>query len=195
VDIFKIVGADGFNMISPVSGDYPISRFDGTPLKDSWEPIEMDVVESREGSEDSDCPRWFVGVLVFSRRAIESMSGCLNDEEVEILPLKTRPNEFGFEYAYSIVNVTRVIDCLDKRRSKIERYPSSGRIMHIEEYVFDIEKLEGVMVFKIPEQSMVSIFVAEPFVQLYRSTDLEGLTFKRVYSDSQRKAWWKPWGR
>lgn len=195
MEVFRITWADGFNMISPVSKNYPSSRFDGTSLKGNWEPIEMEVVASGANSEDSDCPRWFGGVLVLSKRALELMSDILTEDEVEILPIKCKANEFGFAYDYSIANITKVVDCLDRGKSKIEHYPSSGRIMRIEEFAFDTDKLEGVTAFKIHEQPTVSIFVTARFVQYYRSTDLGGLKFKRVYSGGRSKSRWRIWNR
>jgi hypothetical protein len=55
IEVYKIVGADGFNAVTPVYSDYSASRFDGTPLKSAWEPLEMEVSELDDGSEDSEC--------------------------------------------------------------------------------------------------------------------------------------------
>lgn len=163
--------------------------FDGTPLKGRWRPLKMEVVDPDDGCEDSDFPRWFGGVLVFSMRALALMADCLDEKEVEILPIRTMPNRHGFDYDYSVVNVTNVVDCLDQQRSRIVRYRSSGRIMRIERYSFDTEALEGVRIFKIPEQSTTAVFVTSTFVQSYRSFDLEGLAFELVYSDVPKRRW------
>lgn len=196
MEIFKIVGDDGFNVVSPVGEDYSVSMFDGTPLADDWHPIDIEVVRPEDGCEDSDCPHWFPGVLVFSERAWKQMSGCVGSDEVEVLPLRTKPNRHGFEYDYCLVNVIKVVECLDQKRSQVTRYPSSGRIMRIDRYAFDINKLEGVSVFKIPEQLTTAIFVTGPFVQRYRSTELEGLAFERVFPVAQEKrSGWKFWRR
>lgn len=188
VKIFKVVGADGFNIVSPVGGGSYSSTFDGTSLAGVWQPIELEVVSPQDRCEDSDCPRWFSGVLVFSSRVLELVQ--IHDDEVELLPVRTKPNQHGFEYDYYIANVIKVVDCLDAGRSKITRYPSSGRVMRIEEYVFDTEQLEGVWIFKLPEQRTTAIFATEDFVDQFRSTDLEGLVFECVYSDSKKRRRW-----
>ncbi len=62
------------------------------------------------------------------------------------------PAAWGSEAAY-VLNVTRVIDCLDEERSKLKRFPSTGRVMRIEEYAFDKALVEDEVIFKIPEEA------------------------------------------
>ena len=178
--VYGVGAARGFNVIVPVSDYPPPHAFDCSPLKLNWRPIEMEIVSPYKGTEDSDCPHWFGGVIVCSAKAVSLLANSLGP--VEILPLTCRPNRFGFSYDYSIVNILDLVDCIDRERSKLELYPSTGRVMSIEKYVFDASRLHGHTLFKVPEQRTVAVFATDAFVKRYRSTGLEGLAFEHVFS-------------
>ncbi len=74
------------------------------------------------------------------------------------LTLQTRPNVDGLDL--NILNITNIIDCLDKTKSSIEYFDEiGGNIMDVEQYVFKEELLENVTLFKLPQLSRSSIAV------------------------------------
>jgi hypothetical protein len=78
---------------------------------------------------------------------------------------------------YWIVNPLRLIDCLDRKASRIQ-YASSDptQIVGIDELVFDSKRLEGAPdMFRIPEQRM-SYFISERIIR-----DIQGRGFDNLF--------------
>ena len=130
---------------------------------------------------------WKGNVLILSDRAIDLLKPVLKNNEVEILPLECKPNEYGFQYSYNVANIINVIDCFDAQNSKVT---TSDRLMRTEKYAFYIDKLEDVCLFKIPEETRTSIYATDSFVEVYKKSGLEGLSFRKVFPI--KKSIW-PW--
>lgn len=84
-----------------------------------------------------------------------------------------------------VLNVTSVIDCLDHENSKLKRFPSSGRIMRVEEYAFNREVLENAFIFKIPEEIHAHPYVTEKFKRLMEQNGIKGFKFVPVWRDEE----------
>jgi hypothetical protein len=180
--IWKIIAAsDTYRSLTWV--DSSVSNFQlieafkgGGPIADSWVPraVHLFVYEGEEAKPLGDFPSLFGGVPpVFSKRAIEILNPLIADS-TEILPL------MGLEGEFSVVNVIDVVDCLDHQRSEYIRFESSGRIMHIEHYVFKKDYLKNKHIFRIPEEVVSAVFVSDAFKTLVEQNRLEGLIFKKV---------------
>jgi hypothetical protein len=91
---------------------------------------------------------------------------------VEFLPLTQLR---GLDYY--VLNVTTVVDCLDLSKSDIlNDTDEPGKILHIDKFVFDPQRLIPAPVFKVP-QDVGNIFVAQPFIDAARSGGLSGIGF------------------
>jgi hypothetical protein len=74
-----------------------------------------------------------------------------------------------------LLNVTNVIDALDKERSRIV-YFDDGDILAIEKYAFDADKIGTAEVFKLPMRAS-PVFVNEVFVDRVRNAGLRTVSF------------------
>ncbi len=84
---------------------------------------------------------------------------------------------------FYVLNITRVIPCLDTSRSKIQyaddESENPSRICTIWDYEFLEERLPGqVCAFKVPED-YGRIFVTSVFVEAVKNAGLSGITFER----------------
>jgi hypothetical protein len=75
-----------------------------------------------------------------------------------------------------LLNVTNVIDALDKERSRIV-YFDDGDILAIEKYAFDADKIGTAEVFKLPMRAS-PVFVNDVFVDRVRNAGLRTVSFK-----------------
>lgn len=82
-----------------------------------------------------------------------------------------------------VLNVTDIRDCLDREKSKVKLFSSSGRIMRIEEYVFRREMLGNAFIFKIPEEVHTHPYVTEDFKELMEQNGIKGFKFVLVWQD------------
>jgi hypothetical protein len=109
---------------------------------------------------------------IVSRRALEILTPLIGDA-VEFLPLPAPAAEF------SLVHVMEIVDCLDHTRSKVSRF-SDGRVSGILHYAFDVGKLCGKHIFKIPEMADLEVFVSDTFRATVESHGLTGAIFRPV---------------
>jgi hypothetical protein len=75
-----------------------------------------------------------------------------------------------------LLNVTNVIDALDKERSRIV-YFDDGDILAIEKYAFDADKIGTAEVFKLPMRAS-PVFVNDVFADRVRNAGLRTVSFK-----------------
>jgi hypothetical protein len=149
-------------------------KFDGTSLRQTWQPIKV-VYDTGDFGDlpKGDFPLLATHIPVFTSRASEALADLL-DQHGELLPLKCRG---AILQAY---NVTTVVDILDFKRSKIKRFPSSGRIMNIERQVFYTENLPAsTPIFKIPQTPLMDVFVTKQFVDQVKRLKLTGFSFEQ----------------
>jgi hypothetical protein len=139
-----------------------------------------DVEEGRKKDlGDLPSPSNFFRVPVFSAQAWEILSQRI-DCGWEALPL-IHPNGLRF----CLIHVMETIDCVDLDRSEVTRY-SSGRVMQIERFFLEREKLEGKHIFKTPEESGLDLLVDDVFHGIVQETGFRGLEFR--YPVTQVKA-------
>lgn len=143
----------------------------GQSYKSMWKVIPIKEIVSESGEllmKIGDYPK-FDEPLV-SRKAMESLKPHLGDS-VEFLEVNAARH--GVFY---IMNVTKIIDCLDLEKSKIKYHDSSTNIMHIEQYVFKEKKLINEKTFRIKGYEK-QIYVTDNFRELIDNYRLEGFTF------------------
>lgn len=176
--IFLPVGADGYELCHPISnGDFERINVEisGVPRRASWNAVPMQLVHKDEGRQlaESDSPWLGEHALIFRGRAASALDTTLRAYG-ELLPLECS------EADMSIYNVTRVIEALDEQASSVVRF-SSGRIGIVQRYAFRAEAVRDVDVFKIPNLRVSPTYVSHRFVELWRSSGLKGLEFKRLW--------------
>lgn len=80
-----------------------------------------------------------------------------------------------------VLNITEIIDCLDYEHSKLKFFKSSGRLMRVEEYVFDKAALDDAVIFKPPEELKAQPYVTGQFKKITESNGIKGFKFKLVW--------------
>lgn len=116
------------------------------------------------------------GALMCDRYSLLKLQPYIQGE-VEILTM----NVEGLKM--SILNVINVIDCLDKNKSEIYYFESSGRIKSIKKYVFEISKIKDYCLFKIPQMARTEVFATDNFRNKVLKYELTGLEFVLAYSE------------
>jgi hypothetical protein len=176
--IYTPQSVDGFELCHPVHHDdfeHINVSVDGTRRRNSWRPLEMQIIREDEGRvlSVSDSPWLGSHALFFRTQAIEVLEPLLS-EHGELLPVHCEDAEV------LLFNPTRVLDALDEGASNILRF-GDGRVMRVNEYVFHPEVVRDTHVFKIPNLRVSPTFISEHFVETWKSAGLKGLEFKEVW--------------
>jgi hypothetical protein len=150
-------------------------KFDGSPVSDVWKPLEVYIRRPKLRKPDI----WGIAdTFAFEDEAAAEVQLCLDQAGEQLqLPFQKR--------TLIVLNVTYVIDCLDKQRSNFD--PDLPHI--IDQYVFHSDRLDYSL-FKIPETCMSEILTVEgiaspddefkPLVEKHR---LKGLRFEKLWSN------------
>lgn len=153
-----------------------IDLFDGSSISATWTPIELQVLteERNQCRPVGDFPCNLCSALVLSSRAVGALRDLL-ESSGELLPVVA---ERG---TYSLFNVTRVVDALDKVKSEFV-YFTSGRIMRAKKYAFIEDSLRDVAIFKLPEFRKGRVFVNDVFVDRVGEAGLLGFGFDELWN-------------
>jgi len=149
-------------------------RFDGTPVGDTWTPLEMYVREPLLKKPDI----WACSdALIFEPHAVDVLQTFLDQSgEQFALPFEDR--------VLTVLNVTYVLNCLNKEKSDYDL-----ELPHIiDDYAFFADRLDYSL-FKIPETRHSQILVVEglaapgdEFKAIVESYGFAGLRFDRLWS-------------
>ncbi|SEM83736.1 imm11 family protein [Lihuaxuella thermophila] len=152
-----------------------LDRFEqfGQPLEHDWKPIEMFVPDAKKELPKSDFPNFLTDVPIFNQNAKNAFYELLRPNG-EFLPVIIEGEK---HYAFNTINR---IDALDEEASDVKRFKSSGRIMKVIKYKFIPEKVQGQVIFKIP-QDPGSVYVSNTFLAKYQEHELTGLMFREVW--------------
>jgi hypothetical protein len=145
------------------------------PFGPAWKPLRAEWIEEdvTDGKPKSDFPT--LGTTpVFSECAVETLLDLLVANG-EILPLDVEGEKY---FAY---NPTRTLDALDQDRSVIVRFPTTGRILDVKQYVFLSDKLDGSAIFRLP-MFRGRAFVTDEFAARIRDGKLTGFGLREVWS-------------
>lgn len=113
-------------------------------------------------------------VPVFSQRAWNCLRPVIGDA-CEALPIIC-----PFEGKYFIIHVLETIDCLVEDRSEVVRSEVDGRIDRVFKYCFDVQKLHGKHIFKLPLSSGRELVIDDVFRTVVEDNGLKGLLFKEL---------------
>jgi hypothetical protein len=149
--------------------DYFQTHFVGHQMKQNWRrpPVEVRGKTLRL----KDFVSWMFQVPVCSERAKLALEPIIS-HCAEFLPLILIR---GINY-YAI-NVVKVVNCLDKKRSEVAYYHNPKKTMAIHSYVFLKNKIENVPIFKVPELDGSTVFVTQKFVDVIIANKLTGVSF------------------
>jgi hypothetical protein len=162
-----VTDVDRFDVaLPPRSAGRPFLTFDGRPRAAGWTPFEAELDPS--GTRGN-----FLGfsthVPVVDAKAWEALRP-LAGPHVEALEMR-----LAGEPIYAL-NVTTVLDCLDRERSEIRHYDSGG-IMDVARYVFRPGCLGDTPIFKQKGLEMSDVFVDEVFRRAVTAAGLKGARF------------------
>jgi hypothetical protein len=163
--VFHLVAdADTYRSLAPVDeGDYErlVRLFDGRTLGSEWSPIRVEILFEDHRPADYAA---LAGIPAFSSRATNELRDAL-ERHGEVLPLS------GADF--SLYNVTELPDALDEDASEI-KYMRSGRVMRIARYSLRAEALEGLTIFKLPQQPRSAVYITEEFLDRVQAAGLTG---------------------
>lgn len=137
----------------------------------SWHPPKMRWSDEEEGVQVPDIAYISPGFYAFNERATEVL-GDLLAEYGELLDLPVEGEQ------WTAFNPTTEIDCLDQERSewRIRRSGEKGRLI---KPVFLEDKIQGQVIFQIPEKITSAFYVTDAFVERVVAHQLTGLDFHR----------------
>ncbi len=115
----------------------------------------------------------FEPTLILNERAVRIVSRSLPEDEFELLPLDCASSE-----SVVVFRATTSIEALDLDASEIDRF-DSGRIMMIEEHVFDASRLGKQVVFTLTEDEDRTLIVTDAFVKA--TEELSGMEFRKIW--------------
>jgi hypothetical protein len=147
----------------------------GRRCKDWWEPVPMERLEAplrRNRGKPVDIVGLMGSGLGFSDRAVEVLAPLVGNV-IELLPLDVDgPQRFRF------VNPLDFVDCLDEKRSKIERF-FNGSIRSVRRYVFKPGSTDGHHLFHCKQWDL-HCFVSAEFKARVKESGLVGAYFDPV---------------
>lgn len=174
---FTAIGEDGYECIQFLRDEdlQLMMSLDGRPLLPSWVPprVRTGPADETSSSKRSDFPSFASWVVITRSLARETLAGLCN-ESGEWLPMYTIDGESLFA-----LNVTRVIDAIDRGNSDIVYFPGTSKIMIVRRASFHSGLLEGVDVFRLPGVA-ADVYVSERVARAVKSAKLNGVRFREV---------------
>ncbi|MBI5397406.1 MAG: hypothetical protein HZA91_19080 [Verrucomicrobia bacterium] len=184
--VYKVRYSEGFEWLLPANqADVERLRFTGQPRADSWQPVKMKrlkVTEQGCALEPSDFPACSGGDMLIISRAASDKIGRYLEQYGELLPLICDEGDFW------ILNVTRLVDALDERKSRLLRASDNNAVLMIQEHVFCASKLGYADVFKLSQMVRGLIYVTDAFVELISRSKLKGVAFVQVWPPNQNES-------
>lgn len=156
-------------------GGYKAFCFVGEPV-DDWSEVELfpSSHHTESGKGTGDVYPVEISAVVINEKCYRLIKPYIKDS-VQVLQAKSKSEQLY------VLNVTRVIDCLDKDNAVLKFFPSSGRIMKVEKYAFYKDMLKGAFIFKIPEEVYTHPYVTEEFKTIIEQNDIKGFKFIPVW--------------
>ncbi|MGH1461915.1 MAG: imm11 family protein [Neptuniibacter sp.] len=150
--------------VMPESLDAP-PFFTGSKMQNAW--VEPPLKLSQ--GEIYDVMSYRPGAIVISKSAKTEIEPFIKDE-VEFLPIT-----MGETIELYVINVINVIDCLNFERSEVRFHADGKTVRTVRHYDFNLKRLSGVNLFKIPETKSAEILCTPEFKK-----KLDGLSISGV---------------
>lgn len=144
---------------------------------DDWKPPKMITMKEDKRIKyfDGDMNTWRGKSYIISQNMIDKIGYVLEKYGI-FLPLEVVDREEKL-YRYWVTNE---LECIDKKKSKIDKSWSSNYFM-INKLIIDKSKYDGSMIFRIKDKDYASnkYFVTEDFIDLIKEHNLKGFQFYR----------------
>ena len=156
-------------LMTEVAQEYFCKHFIGHRMRQSWKLPTFRIL--RHSRPIRDFVGWNLAALTITEKAKAALEPLIG-EDVEFLPFATIKGKRLYA-----VNVIRIIDCLDMKKSNMS-FSSDipGRVIFAMGFMFDPKKVEPCPIFKVP-QWRGSIFVSHDFVEVVVRSKLTGAGF------------------
>lgn len=151
--------------------------YDGRSHKEGWIPKKVKRMQPANKRLLGDLS-WCTTAPVFSEEAIEKLWSLIKND-VEVLPLDFEERKF------SLINVTTVLDAIDYKNAKFERFESSNRIMCFDKFAFREDVIASYNIFKIVDMPRSYVFVTDNFVSAVKKNRLKGFSFDLVWDSEE----------
>lgn len=168
--------------LTPLTYD-DLHSFDGRSHIKDWKPIKVKKMKADKGEPKNlplgDAPN-ISFAPAFSIKAKDALYNLIKNE-VEFLDLNCNEGDF------CVINITNVLDVIDRDKSIYKTFSDGIRIMRFIKYSFiNSSKLRDSHIFKIQEHKYGnSSFVSEKFKKCVEDNKLEGFVFEEVW-DSEK---------
>lgn len=154
-----------------------IQSFNGVSKEKNWIPLHLKRMSNE--AEFSNTPGLSAHIPVFDKNAVDTMKDYLIGN-AEILPIFCEDKEFF------IINVTRVLDCIDYQVSEYKTFRDGIRIRRFTKYAFIENKIENVHIFKIKDEPLRSPFVSDAFRRKILDSSLVGFKFELAWDSDEK---------
>ena len=152
-----------------------LRQLNGDSKSKVWIPLE---VKKMYGDRIfSNTPGFSPHLPVIDSKSTEILSDLIKKDS-ELLPLVCKDAQFN------IINVTKVIDCINYEQAEYKTFRDGKRIMRFTKYAFHQELLEGDNIFRIPELPFSRPFVSDKFKNVVEENGLEGFLFELAWDSS-----------
>jgi hypothetical protein len=139
----------------------------GVKIKQDLSGLEFNKIEVGRTGDFLSLYGWLPVLTLAAWEILEDHIGAF------VQPIKVKSGSS----TYVMLNVLEVIDCLDMNNSEIIKNSITKQISRILVYTFHEEKLNGKLIFKLPETTDLEVYVTEDFKKLIEKEQLQGLFF------------------
>jgi hypothetical protein len=163
---------DRYHEVAPVDRSYEdLRELDGKRLADGWVAPTVRLVPVKAEPDLAILGGHIPIVNVRARTALES----LWTPVAEFLPLRVEGSPTTQLFA---VNILAIVPALDSDRAEVERFPGSGRIMHVERFAFKEEVIGDLPLFRLIEMPFSDVFLSQSSREAIERHQLAGLKWK-----------------
>ncbi len=118
----------------------------------------------------ADFPSLYGALIVFNNKALDALWSLIQSD-VQVIPLQCEEEQLF------LIHLTRHVDGLDLERSDIQWSIENKMINTIKHYVFYVEKLKDINIFRVPIY-FPWVYVSDAFKEAVEEHDLKGLLWK-----------------
>ena len=153
-----------------------LSSFDGRRKEAEWDILS---VARMYGNRDmSNTPGFSPHILIVDEKAYDALKDVLKND-AEFLPVELEGKRLY------ILNVIKVLDCIDYDKSEYKTFRDGKRIMRFKKYAFIESAIVGNEIFKIKDEPLKRPFVTTKFKDIVENSNLTGFKFELVWNSDE----------
>jgi len=160
-------------------------HFRGERMVEWWSPLNLEMYKK---GVHRDFMYLTPAVPVLSDKAVDYLSSII-DRYVEFLDAYVVNLD---DIKIKLVNVTKVVNCIDYERSSL-KYSPSGVVNGFDTLFLNKDKIKDYLIFKIPEFANNRVFVTDEFRNTLINSKLKGFDFLEIcdldVTVEQEKEW------